>query len=988
MSGRLERGGLIDRSKPLGFSFDSRRHQGYHGDTLASALLANGVRLVGRSFKYHRPRGFLSAGPEEPNGLFEIGEGAHREPNTRGTVQELYDGLVASSQNRWPSLRFDVLSFNDWLAPFLSAGFYYKTFMWPASFWEKVYEPFIRRAAGLGALSGEPDPDAYDHGYGFCDILVVGAGPAGLMAALAAGRAGARVIVADEDFLPGGRLNGEALEVDGRPGHEWAGEVAAELASMPNVRVMKRTAVFGAYDSGDWGLYERLTDHLGQKPEGIARGRLWHVNARRTIIACGSIERPIAFAGNDVPGVMMAGAVRTYLNRFAVAPGKRAVVFTNNEDGWRTARDLLDAGQEVAAVVDTRKGDRVPAGMEAVAGETRVAFGVRITGVLGRKSVRGVEILDGDGHSSVFAADLLAVSGGWNPTVHLTSHKGAKPVWREDIAAFVASKDRPGDQIIAGTANGAFSTAQALGEGLSAAEQALSDLGRKAPRLRVPKAENTATAIEAFWHVGEARGRAFIDFQNDVTAKDVKLAHAEGYRAVEHLKRYTTLGMATDQGKTANVTGLAVMAELTGRTIAETGTTVFRPPTTPVPIGAFAGRAHGRHQQPTRLTASHDWATERGAVFVEAGNWLRAQWFAQPGETDWRQSCDREAAAVRRSVGVCDVSTLGKIDIQGPDAATLLDRVYTNTFSTLAVGKARYGLMLREDGMMFDDGTASRLGETHFLMTTTTANAVGVMRHLEHATQVIWPDLDVQMISATEQWAQFAIAGPKSREVVARLVDEDVSNEAFPYMGVAEVTVCGVAGRLFRLSFSGELGFEVAVPARHGDALIRAIMEVGAQFEITPYGTEALNVLRIEKGHVTGAELNGQTTAADLGFARMVSAKKDCIGKVMAGREGLVDEDRPRLAGFVAADGQARLWAGSHFIEEDAPADLAHSIGHMTSVCYSPHLGRYIGLGLVRGGAARAGDTVRMVHPLKGIDIAVEIAHPVFLDPQGERLRG
>ncbi|MFM7273650.1 MAG: 2Fe-2S iron-sulfur cluster-binding protein, partial [Gammaproteobacteria bacterium] len=733
------------------------------GDTLASALLANGVRLFGRSFKYHRARGLLSAGPEEPNALVELRTGARREPNTRATTIELFEGLQAQSQNRWPSLGLDLMAVNQLFSPFFAAGFYYKTFMWPAAFWEKLYEPMIRRAAGLGRAAQAADPDHYEKAWAFCDVLVIGAGPAGLMAALAAARTGARVTIADEDPRPGGRLLAERFGVDGLAGPAWVDRCLAELGALPEVRVMPRTTVFGVFDDGVYGALERVSDHLPEPPAHQPRQRLWRIAAGRTVLAAGSLERPIVFGDNDKPGVMLAGAVRSYLNRFAVAPGRRAVVFTDNDDGWRTVADLQASGLDVAAVVDPREPGRTAALQTAHPG-VRVLRGA-VDRARGFQSLRSVEV-SGPGGRERIACDLLAVSGGWTPTLHLCSHKGHRPRWDAERSLFLPD-GLPDGMGVAGAANGEFTLAEALASGQRAGREAAEALGfdtGSAPPLPAVEQPESA-AREVLWQSPGARGKCFVDFQNDVTREDVALASQEGFTSVEHLKRYTTLGMATDQGKTSNVAAIALLAQATGRPIGQTGTTTFRPPYTPVALGAFTGPYRGLHFRPTRRTAGHYWWARRGARFIETGPWLRAQYFLQPGEADdWFAPTMREVRAVRERVGVCDVSTLGKIDLQGPDAARFLDRLYANTLSTLAVGRTRYGVMLREDGFVMDDGTVARLGPERYLITTTTANAVGVFQHMHFCHQVLWPELDVQFASVTEQWAQFSVAGPRSRE--------------------------------------------------------------------------------------------------------------------------------------------------------------------------------------------------------------------------------
>ncbi len=969
---RLESGGLIDRSRPVAFRFDGRSYLGCHGDTLASALLANGVRVVGRSFKYHRPRGVLTAGSEEPNALVEVLEDGQQTPNVRATVQEVYEGLTARGQNAWPSVRWDVMEVNDALSPFLSAGFYYKTFMWPRAFWERLYEPVIRRAAGLGRLSGRHDEAAYEKAYAFCDLLVIGSGPAGLMAALVAGRSGADVILAEEDMAMGGRLLADRGMVDGQPGADWAAGVLAELAALPNVALMPRTTVTGAYDDGTYGALERVGLHVAAQPN-LPRECFWRIVAKRTVLAAGALERAIAHPGNDRPGVMMAGAVRAYVNRWGVAPGRRVTVFANNDSARATARDLIAAGVEVAAVIDPRADAADEPG-------TRVFKGARVVGARGRMGLKEITI-DHEGRAFRFETDCLALSGGWNPTLHLTSHLGRRPVWRDDIAAFVPGNDAVPGMIAAGACNGVFSTAGCLMAGQAAAIASLSALGVKAVEVHLPTAEDDAYALTPLWAV-EGKGRAWLDFANDVTVKDVQLSVQEGFSANEHMKRYTTQGMAPDQGKNSNIGALAVLADTTGKGIPETGTTTYRPPFVPVSIAAMGAGARGKGFAPQRFMTSDQASRDRGAPMIEAGMWYRPSYFPKPGEATWRESCDREVAMVRGAVGVADVSTLGKIDLQGADVARFLDFVYTNTFSTLPVGRVRYGLMLREDGFVLDDGTCARLAQDRYLMTTTTAAAGLVMRHLEFVHQAFCRDYTLRFISVTETWAQFAVAGPKARALLASMgVVHDL-----PFMGVMALTIGGVQGRLFRISFSGEEGYEIAVPARYGAGLFRDLVARAETMGGGAYGMEALNVLRIEKGFITHAEIHGRTTAFDIGMAGMVSAKKDCIGKAAAQRPGLHGPEREQLVGL-RPQGEGALTAGAHLFNPGDEAKRANDQGYVTSVCWSPMMKGHLGLAFLKDGRARHGGTVRLVDHLRGIDVPCTVCDPVFHDPKGEKMR-
>ena len=971
--------GIIDRSQKIGFRFDGVRYEGFAGDTVASALLANGITLMGRSFKYHRPRGVLSAGSEEPNALITVGTGAAREPNVRATMQEIYPGLTARSQNAWPSLGFDVMEVNDLAAPFLGAGFYYKTFMWPKKFWEGLYEPIIRRAAGLGALSGKNNPDTYERAYAFCDLLVIGAGPAGLMAALTAGRAGADVILVDEDAVMGGRLLAERAAVAEKSGASWAAGIVAELEQMDNVRLMSRTTVTGAYDGGMYGALERVNQHTSNRRSGVPLECFWRITAKQSILATGALERPIAFQNNDRPGVMTAGAVRAYLNRWGVSPGKRVTVFGNNDDAHQTARDLLAAGVHVVALIDSRDGVTPQV-------DCPVYTGAQVCNTGGRKALESITIRTNAGEEAL-QTDCLAMSGGWNPTVHLTCHMGGRPTWRSDIQAFVPTPGSVPGMHVAGSCNGVFSTAGCLADGVRVSGEALGVLGKTAPEVALPVAEDAQYAVTPLWAVA-GKGRAWLDFQNDVSVKDIKQAAVENFKSVEHMKRYTTQGMATDQGKNSNVAALAILADSTGRAIPETGTTTFRPPYAPVAIAAMGAGAQGAGFAPQRFTTSHPRSLEMNAPMIEAGLWYRPSYFPKAGETTWRESCDREVGYVRRAVGVCDVSTLGKIDIQGPDAAALLDFVYINMFSTLKPGRVRYGLMLREDGTVMDDGTCARLGENHYVMTTTTAAAGEVMRHLEFVTQCLHPEWKVRFASVTEQWAQFAVAGPRSRELLNALLDTPLDSDTWPFMACGDVSIGGVQGRLFRISFSGEHAYELAVPSRFGAALFDLLVERAEAMEGGAYGMEALNVLRIEKGFITHAEIHGRTTAFDIGMGRMISAKKDCMGKTLAARPGLVAQDREQLVGLkpVTADGE--LSAGAHLFKQADEAVRENGQGYVTSVAYSPDLGCNIALGFVKEGMAREGEVIRLVDHLREIETEVEVCSPVFFDPEGERVRG
>jgi methylglutamate dehydrogenase subunit C len=942
---RLPQGGFIDRSRRLAFRFDGKVLEGHPGDTLASALIANGVTLVGRSFKYHRRRGILTAGPEEPNALVELGESGRTEPNTKATEVELFDGLAGKM---------------------ISAGFYYKTFMWPAAFWEKVYEPLIRRAAGLGRATYAPDPDVYETMNDHCDVLVVGGGPAGLAAARVAGSAGARVILCERDsLLGGGLLLDPALE-------GLRSDMIAALEAMQEVTVLKRTNVFGYYDHNCLGAIEKLSD--GPLGEGGLRQRCRVVRARQVVLATGATERLIAFPDNDRPGVMMAGAALVYLRRFGVAPGRRAVVFTNNDSAYATARALKEAGLERVTVVDSRAKGPEAGGLDVRPGCEVASFDERRVEVRRR---------GGGGNAETVEADLLCVSGGWNPNVDLASQSGAKTAWSAELACPIPGVPVQAERS-AGAARGVFGIAAAVRDGLAA--------GREAARLAgfpidadfpLPKDEPPALGLEPLWEVS-GRSKSFVDLQNDVTADDIRLAHREGFSHIEHAKRYTTHNMATDQGKIGGLVGAAILAEARGETPEAVGLPTFRPYTAPVAFGAFAGRATGDRFEPIRRTALHDWHLRHDAVMQRAGAWMRPFYYPKAGEDAWTAIL-REARMVRSSVGICDVSTLGKIDLQGPDAAAFLDRLYVNTMSTLSVGRARYGLMLREDGIVFDDGTVTRLGPEHFLLTTTTGAAADVLEHMEFHAQTVWPELDIMLCSVTDEWAQMSVAGPRSRKTLMKVVAGlDLSNAAFSFMAAGEGTIDGVPARVFRISFSGELAYEVAAPSCFAEQIWETILSAGREFGVAPYGLEAMGVLRIEKGHPAGHELGGFTTAADLGLGRLAKKTGDFVGRILAGRPALADPSRPRLTGIRPVDRAHRLRGGAHLVAEPGSSQ---SLGHITSVTRSVALEQWIGLALLEEAESWRDKRIWAVSPLHDERVEVVVTSPCFVDPENARVR-
>ena len=1014
---RLQEGGRIDRSRPLAFSFNGKACEGFAGDTLASALIANGESLVGRSFKLRRPRGIVGSGAEEPNAIMQVGEGAAAQPNLLATQVELHDGLVARSTKGWPTVRFDIGAMNDVFGRMLGAGFYYKTFMYPRSWW-KLYERLIRASAGFGRAPGEPDPDTYEHMNAHCDVLVAGGGPAGLMAALAAARSGARVILADEQHEFGGSLLACTDSIDGKPAAEWAAGVVAELRGHAECTLLPRSTVFGYHDHNFLTIAERCSSHAGiahadaeDAPQGHGDGgaaagrgsgeavaeRLWRVRARQVVLAQGSFERPLVFCNNDRPGVMQASAVSTYIKRYAVLPGRRAVVFTNNDSAYRTAIDLATAGAEVAAIVDSR-----PGGGGELAGQARdlgipVLEGHVMTDVAGRHRVRGASIArwSGDSWASITPSiridcDLVAVSGGWSPAVHLHSQAGGRLAWDDAQLGFVPVQARQAHDS-AGAGNGRQSLGECLADGVRAGTEAVSKLGLKPPAIESPITSGVAeNPIEALWRVPAAKDadrcpKQFIDFQNDTSVADIRLAVREGYRNVEHVKRYTALGFGTDQGKLANINGMAVLADILGKTIPEVGTTTFRPAYTPVSFGVGAGESVGPLYEPVRKTALHEWHEAAGAPMEVVGQWHRPWYFPRDGE-DLHAAVARECLAVRNTVGAMDASTLGKIDARGPDVVEFLERVYTHNVGRMKAGRCAYGIMLGEDGMLMDDGVMARLGEHRFYLTTTTGGAANVLSWMEQWLQTEWPELEVYLTSLTEHYSTLAVAGPNSRRLLESLgCDTSLDKESFPFMAVRPAVLAGMRVTLFRVSFSGELAFEINIDSNHALAMWERIMEAGQAFDIAPYGTETMHVLRAEKGFIiVGQDTDGSVTPVDLGMNWLLSKEKDFLGKRSLRRPDCVREDRKQLIGLLSSDDRTVLPEGTQLIERTGQPAPVPMCGHVTSSYRSACLGHPIALALVAGGRNRKGETVHAALPGRE-PLPVQIVAPTFYDPGGRR---
>jgi len=992
---RLDKIGLINRDKKISFKFNGKKFFGYEGDTIASALIANGVHLIGRSFKYHRPRGFFGAGVDEPYAIVQLYRNNETDPNVRATEQELFEGLEATSVNCWPSVNFDIGAISNFLNIFFPAGFYYKTFMWPKSFWYKVYEPFIRKAAGFGVASIKHDKERYEHKYEYCDLLVTGSGPSGLASAYAAAKNGARVILAEDKPRFGGSLLISEANIGNQSGKEWADKIIAELKEMPNVILKNRAQVFGYYDHNMLVMSERINDHLPKSKKYSPKQRLWYIRAEEVVISSGSIERPIIFGNNDTPGVVLASAAREYLKVYGVLVGKKPLIFTNNDSAYETAIEFKKNGIW-PIVLDTRSNPDSEIINEAKSMGIDIKFSHVVIAAKGYKKVKYAEIakISEDkkdlGKIENISCDCICVSGFWTPTIHLASQSGNKTKFNKDIDAFVPDKSKQRETTL-GSANGIFTLEETLKTSFEAGHEISKKMTNNVNKITVPQvAEKKHTRHDKFWCVPLPKGKKykrFLDFQNDVAVTDVELALREGYRSIEHVKRYTTLGMATDQGKTSNLNGLQLVSDIENKIVPSVGHTTFRPPYTPVTIGAIVGREVGKHSKPTRKSPMHSWHEKHNAVFVDAGVWLRPRYYKQGSEGLFEAS-KREAENVRKNVGVCDVTTLGKIDVKGPDAVEFLNRVYTNAWLKLPVGKARYGVMLREDGIVMDDGTTTRISENHYHMTTTTAQAANVLSHLEYYLQIVWPELNVNVVSTTEQWAGAAIAGPNSRSLLQKLFsDTDVSDEGLPFMGYVEGNLFGVHARIFRISFSGELAYEVNVESDNGNFMWEKINEVGKEFAIQPYGTEALSTLRIEMGHVAGSELDGRTIPYDNGLQGLISKKKDFIGKRSLNREAFTAEDRQKVVGVVPLDKKTSIPEGSHLVKE-ANAKLPNpKLGHISASCWSVEYNNPFSLAILYDGKNMIGQKLFALSPLRNKSIPVEIISSHYVDPKGERVR-
>lgn len=979
--------------KPLNFTFDGKAMVGRKGDTLAAALLANGVSIVGRSFKLHRPRGVMGSGVEETNAFVQLESGGFSEPNVRATLQPLYEGLSASSQNAWPSVQWDALGVLDAFQRVLPASFYYKSMMWPN--WH-FYERFVRPIAGLGKAPEAPDAQSYQKRNLHCDVIVVGGGPTGLSAALAAGQSGLRVVLVDDKEEFGGSLQGDTYTIEGAPSQAWVCDAVEALSALPNVRLLPRTTVSGYYENNFLVAAERISNHLGpQGQQGKLRERLWRIRAKRVILATGAIERPLVFPANDTPGIMLASAVRYYLNKFGIVPGQRIVVATNNDDAYRTTFDLHASGVRNVVVIDTRTSIGEVLRREVMNRSITLHEGVAIRAVKGRRELKGIEIAKhlgggrlGDDCRTI-ECDVLAMSSGWTPTIHLYSQAGGSLQYDSKQACLVPEKCAQHVRV-AGSANGTFSLQSCLAEGHAVATDAVQELGGKAPSSaqHINRSVEEGLCIEPYWYTqGVRTDKQWLDFQYDVKVSDIELAVQENFVSVEHVKRYTTGGMSVDQGKSSNFNILAVMAELLEKKIPQVGTTRFRPPFQPVTLGTFAGATIGERYAPWRTLPAQAWQESRGAHFGDYG-WKRPEFYPRDGE-DIVAATLREVLAVRNNVGMFDGSPLGKLEVKGPDAAAFLNRVYVNNLSTLKPQYARYAMLTNENGVLIDDGVVVRLAEDHFLVHATSAAVDRVFLLLEELLQCEWPHLKVHVVNVTTQWANVTISGPKARQVMQKLdSDIDFSKDAFPHMQFRKGVVNGVGCRILRASFTGEVTYELSVPARYAVSLWKAVEAAGQEFGITPYGIEALEVMRTEKGYLhIGSDTDGSSNPLDIGWGKIIDKKaEDFVGRRSLARPADRDTQRLQFVGLEAVNPRVTLPVGGHMVADAHPTFPVKTQGYVTSSCMSPMLNKGIGLGILENGANRLGETVHVY--AKGNVIAAKVVPTAHFDPKGERLNG
>ena len=994
---RVKTSKFIDETTRVSFKFNSKNYYGYKGDTLASALIANGIHLVGRSFKYHRPRGIMTAGSEEPNAIVQLNNNsALSEPNVRATEVEIYDGLEASSQNCWPSVNFDIGGINNFLSPLLPAGFYYKTFMWPASFWEK-YEYFIRKSAGLGKSPAAPDPDIYDHKYIHCDVLVIGGGISGIMAAKTAAQNGLNTLLVEEKPNLGGTTiyqNSEQHKINNQTSSIWLEKEIANLESLDNLEIKTRTSVAAFHGYNFLLARENLTDHLPIKDRtNKVRQRLLKIRAKKVITATGSLERPLVFNNNDRPGILLSSAIKKYIDFYGVSCGEDNVLFTNNDSAYETALSLFKKGIRVKAIVDIREQPSSKIIEEVESNGIKIYKEYTVVNTEGYKKINKISImqLSKDGQSVIGSkidldCDCLGLSGGWTPAVHLFTQSGGKLRFRDEDQVFIPNH-YPSKQISIGSCNGDFE----LDEILNLVPTQLKNF------LEIEKTEYENLSIEISKNLSKrniwllpsdkvlGKTKPFVDYQNDATAKDIKLALREGFRSIEHVKRYTTTGMGTDQGKLGNMHALGIIAETAGVKMGELGTTTFRPPYTPLSFGTIVGRNVGEYFDIFRKTPIHEWHVKNNAEFENVGQWKRA-WYYPKTTEDMHQAVQRESKAARESVGILDASTLGKIDIQGTDASEFLNRVYTNAWSKLGIGKCRYGLMLHEDGMVYDDGVTTRLDENHYIMTTTTGGAANVMSKLEDYLQTEWPELDVYLTSVTDHFATISVCGPNSKKIVSKVIpDLDLSDENFPHMSFKNAKIDKVKCRVMRISFTGEHSYEINIQASFGKSVWEKCMEAGKEFNITPYGTETMHLLRAEKGFIiVGQDTDATMTPIDLQMDWIVSKKKyDFIGKRSLYRSDTIREDRKQLVGLLTDDPKIVLEEGAQIVEDTNQKPI-EMLGHVTSSYYSPNLNKSIALAVVRGGKNMMGK--KLFIPMENKTISVTVADPVFLDKENKRL--